>query len=479
MTTDGDRIHHLIGRHSGTIFKVFAIAWAFQALEEKSDRLKFTPFGTLDGLSDFLVIAAALAVVWRPDSMRRFGAFCFASILNFLIEIPQVPNHLYAVALINAGFLSHLAIDGGPGGREGSRHGQGVRERFGATVRVVTILLYALAGFHKLNSGFMDLELSCAPHIYARIGSMLGGFPPLEGSARSVTIYGAVLTEFGIPALLLARPTRKFGIGAGLLFHLFLGVRYPSFSTLAYALYVFFLPPALVSRWIEAGRRLPIVGSSSYWCVRIGVVGVALFLFLLHHFGNYRRHHLGWVLVFTVVVAAALVFLMRTRREDWRSPLPVGEPVFWPGWLVNGALVALLLGNGFAPYIGFKTETAFAMYSNLRTERTSNHLVIPKGSLQIIDWQDDLVWIRAATVQPYKQYATDGVALPLLELRRHLRDDVHAGVSGISMVLEHRGEEHASSAMETDPVYAAPLDNLFQRKLTLFRPVHPRDRCVW
>jgi hypothetical protein len=119
------------------------------------------------------------------------------------------------------------------------------------------------------------------------------------------------------------------------------------------------------------------------------------------------------------------------------------------------------------------------MYSNLRTEQASNHFLIPKGSLQIVDWQDDLVRIRSATVEPYRRYAAEGVSFPLLELRRRLSDDARAGVSGISMVLEYRGVEHVSAEMEKDRVFAAPLEHLLVRKLTLFRPVYPRARCSW
>jgi hypothetical protein len=33
--------------------------------------------------------------------------------------------------------------------------------------------------------------------------------------------------------------------------------------------------------------------------------------------------------------------------------------------------------------------------------------------------------------------------------------------------------------MEKHLVFAAPLENLLIRKLTLFRPVYPRARCSW
>ena len=462
-----------------TLFAVFACAWALQALEEKSDRLTVAAFGTVDGFSDLLVIGSALAVLWRP-SLRRFGIFAVFSSANFWVEIPQVTNHLYAITLINLGFLVHASIGAIRGRRGGADYGPAVGEEFGTTVRAVMIGLYFIAAFHKLNAGFFDVELSCGPYIYTHVGRLFWGvFPPLGTLPRILFIYGALLAEFGIPLLLLSRSTRRAGIVFGLLFHLFLGARYPSFSTLAYASYVYFLPPVLVSRWVEAGSRLVILGISGKWWFRLAAAGFPVFLFVLHKVAGWRGHHWGWMLVFTIVVPAALVLLLRSRREDWRIPDATAAPDPWTGRVIPGALVALLVVNGLGPYMGFKTATALSMYSNLRTEQTSNHLLIPKGSLQVVDWQDDLVRIRSATVEPYRRYAAEGVSLPLLELRRRLNDDAQAGASGISMVVEYRDVEHASAAMETHPVFAAPLENLLVRKLTLFRPVYPYARCSW
>ena len=70
---------------------------------------------------------------------------------------------------------------------------------------------------------------------------------------------------------------------------------------------------------------------------------------------------------------------------------PPARPTFsFRPWPV--LLVPLLTGlNGCSPYLGLKTETAFAMYSNLRTEGgQSNHLLVPAG-VQLFGFQQDLV----------------------------------------------------------------------------------------
>ena len=51
----------------------------------------------------------------------------------------------------------------------------------------------------------------------------------------------------------------------------------------------------------------------------------------------------------------------------------------------------LVVLNGMCPYLGLKTDSSFAMFSNLRTEPGfANHLVMPHGP-QPFGFQGDLV----------------------------------------------------------------------------------------
>jgi hypothetical protein len=62
-----------------------------------------------------------------------------------------------------------------------------------------------------------------------------------------------------------------------------------------------------------------------------------------------------------------------------------------PGWLVMPVLVF----NGFCPYLGLKTLTAFSMFSNLRTESAPNHLFMPQ--LHLTSLQTDQVRIVSSS----------------------------------------------------------------------------------
>jgi hypothetical protein len=78
---------------------------------------------------------------------------------------------------------------------------------------------------------------------------------------------------------------------------------------------------------------------------------------------------------------------------------------------------ALVVYNGLCPYLGLKTESTWAMYSNLRTESRPNHLFIP-ASFQVAGYQQDLVEIVATTMPELQRYQQEGLHLNFAELRR-------------------------------------------------------------
>jgi NADH:ubiquinone oxidoreductase subunit 6 (subunit J) len=90
--------------------------------------------------------------------------------------------------------------------------------------------------------------------------------------------------------------------------------------------------------------------------------------------------------VYAGAVLAIFLFTLRHNRIEFPSARTL-LTVRTPGLLL---IPALLFANGLMPYLGLKTETSFAMYSNLRTEGGySNHWLMP-ASLQVWDYQRDL-----------------------------------------------------------------------------------------
>ena len=109
-----------------------------------------------------------------------------------------------------------------------------------------------------------------------------------------------------------------------------------------------------------------------------------------------------------------VVVLLGRELAVWRTPadFPL-RPRWAPLWVIP--LVVVL--NGLSPYVGLKTETSWAMYSNLRTEVHPNHFVVP-ASAKLFGYQDDLVEILATSLPALQEYVGGDVRLTFFEFRR-------------------------------------------------------------
>jgi hypothetical protein len=123
-----------------------------------------------------------------------------------------------------------------------------------------------------------------------------------------------------------------------------------------------------------------------------------------------------------------------------------------------------------------KTETSFAMFSNLRTEGgTTNHLIVRRG-LRLASYQEDLVTILDSSDPELQRLADLEYRLPYFEFRSYLsrRISRHAGAIRVGY---RRGETETWIDDATrDPALAAP-DALLSRKLLYFRPVPLRTNA--
>jgi hypothetical protein len=133
-------------------------------------------------------------------------------------------------------------------------------------------------------------------------------------------------------------------------------------------------------------------------------------------------------------------------------------------------LPAVVVLNGLSPYLGFKTETSWSMFSNLRTEGgRSNHWVMPT-SLQVFDYQRDLVEIVAASDRGLQAVADAGAVIPYFEIRRK---------PWMSLSYRDGDDVREVATVADDPRYPGPPPWV-ARKFMSFRPVTvgAHQRCV-
>jgi hypothetical protein len=150
-------------------------------------------------------------------------------------------------------------------------------------------------------------------------------------------------------------------------------------------------------------------------------------------------------------------------------PAPCAPPFRW-----LYAMLALVLLNGASQYLGLKTENAFTMYSNLRTEGGyNNHLFLP--ALRLATWQDDLVEVLETDDPELQGYADREEWITYFEFRRLTSTTPR----DFEVRYRRNGGEarwfRKRSGSGSDRELATPHP-LLAEKLLSFRPVSRRER---
>jgi hypothetical protein len=393
-----------------------------------------------------------------------------------------MPNHAVFAACVELTILSaaagHMLIR-----RTREINADDLYRWFAPVERIEILVLYFFVVFHKLNSGFFDREHSCGAFMYLRLA---GEYPFLPSGdwVRPWSIYLTILTEAAIPIMLVLSGLRLAGLLLAFGFHFALamdpGDVVFNFSAALIALFFLFLPldfPQALSSTLAPFRRIWHHPNRFMWSVSRVVVYLlvpALLASLIFRQAiatglTQEASRAVWVVYAGFIGTAFLATVLRHRPtfEPARRLLAVGSP-----WLLM--FPALLVVNGFLPYLGAKTETSFAMYSNLRTEGgQTNHWLMP-ASLQLWDYQRDLVRIHRTSVGRIQRLANRGFRWTYFEFKWLMRDYPNA-----SVVFEHNGVVRRVRRVKDDPELMQ-LDSPLKRKLLKFRPVADWDRpsCI-
>jgi hypothetical protein len=273
----------------------------------------------------------------------------------------------------------------------------------------VCTLTYLFACFYKLNPVWFS-SASPAPsflmHLIAPILTRTGAPPGLETAVGAVTIYGTLLVELLLPALLIGRPTWALGCFIGFVFHLPMLTRsVADFPTLIVAFYPAFATRAEVGELLWRCRVRPAwpqlaataaLGAAGGLAVALGMPQMA---WLDRGAGAPERLAFVANVALTAATVIGMVHVCLTlglwllERFSRRVPEPAAPPGDWPplgsavarGAGVGPALAAgvvLLVSAAFvyanmAPFLGLPSAGAMFMYSGINAER-SNHFFMPR-----------------------------------------------------------------------------------------------------
>jgi hypothetical protein len=455
-------------------FAIFAFLWALALL---SHQVYYRD--AFRSLGDVALTASALVVLLNPYSAWRLLAATGFHVLAVIYYLPDVFNHWFFAGLASLAFVV-IAVTVLL--RKQRLEPEALFPSFASVARFNFICLYYVSAFHKLNSDYFSLDVSCGVATYGQLREALP-FLPASGAALLFATYLGLVIEVALPTLLMTRRLRRLGAVLGLLFHLCLGIMgYSRFSMISFALLVLFLPELdatakKIALLLERNAELQAILSwlqKRRWLI-IGLI-VAAGIILANTTGDARSlaGRLGDVFVHgtfffflaesAVLIAAALAVFIRYRFAE--APSFGFVPAVRSGLLV----AALMIFSGIAPYLGLHTLNTFAMYSNVRTEGgSSNHFVVPAG-FQIFSYQRDLVDIVETNIASLQRVVKTDMLLPYQQLRVEITKEIKKGRKGIQVVFLRHGETISTTHAEGHPQLGEPL-NAVSYKFLNFRAI--------
>jgi hypothetical protein len=514
--------------HSNTSFTTFALLYMIALLLELADNWTYR-----------IVTLAALALVILTLSIRltriTFLIFLVATTSYLvLLQFPDVANHanvaIYCSIVMMLGIVYSL-----------------VRKRDFPTdddyfvmmrpvLQMTVILMYFLAGFHKLNADFLNPDVSCVTHFLAKlfavarsdlamvtviflvawvslvscrrhsfrqarrylavvvgvgvvaliaVAALVVLKPPLETVSLAKTplvLTGAVIViaweVLGGLLLAIPRVQAPMLIFSWAMHSIFALVDLVDFGALALALLFTFLPQSCRDL-LDRRLRVAALGLSIHRAQLYAAVNAPVAILL----GLDRSLAAG--LLFNasalVLIWPILSGLAASRpRPDWPGvPLAIRT---MPRWMMIFPLFLLL--HGLTSYLGLRTAGNFSMFSNLRTEGIrSNHLLLQGNPLKYWHYQDDLVRFvdiddRQARIG-YQYRPLQGNQLPVVEFKKLIYAWTKTG-RVIPITFEYRGEIHSTDDIVNDPVWRTPARDwdMLLMDFRVIQPVGP-NRCRW
>lgn len=448
-------------------FRIFSVLWAIASLFHMAHSSVFDV-----QLNLALLTVAAFRVIFRP-SLFSFLLLISLQIFDAAFRMPFSTNHWIFTAFVNVTILQavaflvfkHRSLQVGEGA---------LFKVFAPVVRIEVIILYFFAVFHKLNSGFFDPVVSCATDLLK--AQNVGLIVPMSEGLFVFNAYLTLAIELMIPLLLCFQRTSIAGVVVGLVFHCILSYStynaFYDFSSVMFAAYFVFLAPDFSQYAVQRFQRLKtsvqtiFSGFSATRLVTIVILstlGLGVFYLLNKSIDSFQRVHLYffWT-VYSLLFAILIVgyIIRRTRHSSLKDYRPFAV-AHWSLLMVP----VLVFVNGTLPYLGLKTENSYAMFSNLRTEGgKTNHFIIP-ATMQVFDYQKEVVEIVSSTDPYLQQLARQDLALVLFEFKSYVNERrperVEYLLNGERKIFE-RGDKASLQTLGSNPYVL--------QKLMKFRP---------
>lgn len=416
-------------------------------------------------------IAAAITLIVRPRFTQLLYVLAGAMIARYVLLLPVASNNKTITLFMNGAILlcaAHAAWFG----LRGTELKNVTYERMRVIARALLAVMYFYGIFHKINVDFLDPRVSCAVALYKPLANGFG----LSGNefGHQLAIWSTFIIETITIVSLYWKRYFTVGLLFGLMFHFVIPIStyswYMDFSSLVFALYILSIPREASSEFFERcanifrasrarfgaiGIALPFIAVGSLALLIVGVAAVRAHNFQL----VFQLYNSVWVLFWAVYGGVTMVLLasVALNHLPWRGHVGARQPL----WVYG--LPAILFISCLSPYVGLKTESSIAMFSNLHTEGgTTNHLLFDKPPY-LFDYQKDIVEIIATSSPALMPVAAKHDSLVWFDLQQHMRWNPEHWVT-----YRRNGKVYEKITAAT---LDAPPPTLLERKLLVFKTV--------
>lgn len=431
----------------------------------------------------WICIGAALALMARPRDTRLLALLAACMVARYAWLVPVASNNQSIAVLMNLAILCVLAQSALS--RMSGRSATGATEareisyeRLRVVARGLLAVMYFYGIFHKINTDFLDPEVSCAVALYRPLAAPFGLADNIYG--RYLAIWSTFIIETITLVALYWRRWFAVGLFCGLVFHYVIPITgyswYKDFSSLSFALYVLSIPLVVSSNAyasVAAGlatarerlslpRGIERLGLLVPLAAVLSVAGL-LAISLALGSGADRPTPIwrtAWMMVWAIYGGIAMVVLVWAAMPHlpWRGSSAGLQPL----WLY--AFPAALLVMGASPYVGLKTESSIAMFSNLHTEGgVTNHLLFDEPPY-LFDYQKDLVELVGSSMPHVQRLADEQQQMVFFAVEEELRRN-----PGEWMTYRRDGELH--TRVTADAFAPEEHANPIERAFLVFKPV--------
>ena len=454
---------------------VFSAMWGFAMLLSIGDRTRALSgeLGVAIAVAQWAVMGLCLYLIARPRMTWLLFALSAIMCAQYLYRLPVASNNQTIAFFMNSAICVVVSARLVTEGSTRLDRDQ-LYERLRVVARGLLAVMYFYGIFHKINHDFLNPNVSCAVALYEPLTRPFGLDDNLFGR------YGAIAATFVVELIaLVCLYWRRFfwvGLTVGLWFHYIIPISayswYMDFSSLVLALYMLSVPREVSAQLYSTsvavlhkarGRTAILAGPTAVLTLLATLAASGLFVLGVAEFYP-KRHveliwHSAWLMVWSIV--GGIVMVLATRAALLALPYRGGRGLRQP--LLLYLFPGILFVSSLSPYLGLKTESSIAMFSNLHTEGgQTNHLLLNPPPY-LFGYQSSIARIVASN-HPEMDAArqTEQQMVPVA-LRTWLEN--HPG-SWVTYELD--GKIHERVTAEN---WGGPDLSLLERKLLAFKPV--------